>query len=404
MFKVRCTTSDLENDDFVGLRFEDNQPTVIFPRGYALSETDEQKRKDIIRLFATILKFKDRYQGEEECAFDGEKYFSFPLLSYQYIIQNFLAHGYYIEKEKHYTNATKGKISWKRTIQQIKPQIDDSNAVYLSFVVHQNRVNDNNLITKIHEYCVYESFRNLGWLYTTAMPPKPSITFNKNAFIAILTDGLHNTYDDEKKKLFSCMINIISEADELFNSTKRKSFGVERFEYIWEGLVDYVFGEEDKKVFFPHSCWSIVDKEGLIKVNPPLEPDTIIRYNEAIFIIDAKYYKYGITMNPEHLPGTSSIQKQITYGEYIEKRFKVDHIYNAFVMPYKKEKDGPNYKFVSVGTADWKQNSEKSYEFVLGILLDTRHLIDTYARQNLSEIEELAQLIIQSLTQVRTLS
>ena len=101
------------------------------------------------------------------------------LLSYQYIIQDFLAHGYYIEKEVQYAEATKGKISWKRTIQQQRPQIDGNNAVYLSFIVRQNKINDNNLITRIHEYCVYESFRNLGWLYTPAMPKKPTITFNK---------------------------------------------------------------------------------------------------------------------------------------------------------------------------------------------------------------------------------
>ena len=65
MLKVRCTTSELEGDDFVGLRFEDNQPKVVFPRGYALSDSDDEVRKDIIRLLSTILKYKDKYQGEE---------------------------------------------------------------------------------------------------------------------------------------------------------------------------------------------------------------------------------------------------------------------------------------------------------------------------------------------------
>lgn len=401
MLKVRYTTSELEGDDFVGLRFENNQPKVVFPRGYALADSDDEVRKDIIRLLSTILKYKDKYQGEEIRASIGEQYLSFPLLSYQYIIQDFLAHGYYIEKEVQYAEATKGKISWKRTIQQQRPQIDGNNAVYLSFIVRQNKINDNNLITRIHEYCVYESFRNLGWLYTPAMPKKPTITFNKKAFIATLTNELRNTNDDGKKKLFSCMINIINEADELFNSSQRKAFGVDRFEYIWEALIDHVFGEDDKEVFFPHSTWEIIDSTGVKRINPPLEPDTIIRYNGAIFVVDAKYYKYGVTFNPEHLPGTSSIQKQITYGEYIERKFKTDQVYNAFVMPFNKQNGVSNYRLVSIGTADWKDNSDKNYEFVLGILLDTRHIINTYARQNPSEIEELSSLIIESLAQYR---
>ena len=401
MLKVRCTTSELEGDDFVGLRFENNQPKIIFPRGYALSDSDDEVRQDIVRLLSTILKYKHKYQGEEVRASAGEQYLSFPLLSYQYVIQDFLAHGYYIEKEVRYTQAAKGKISWKRTIQQQKPQIDGSNAVYLSFIVRQNQINDNNLITRIHEYCVYESFRNLGWLYTTAMPKKPTIPFNKKAFLATLANELRNTNDDSKKNLFSCMMNIINEADELFDSSQRKAFGVDRFEYIWEALIDYVFGEDDKEAYFPHSAWEIVDGSGIKRVNPPLEPDTIIRYNGGIFVVDAKYYKYGITHNPEHLPGTSSVQKQITYGEYIERRFNTSEVYNAFVMPFNKKDHDSNYKFVSVGTADWKDNSDKSYEFVLGILLDTRHIINTYARKNPSEIEELSTLILRSLEQYR---
>ena len=39
MLKVRCTTSELEGDDFVGLRFENNQPKVVFPRGTMAPET-----------------------------------------------------------------------------------------------------------------------------------------------------------------------------------------------------------------------------------------------------------------------------------------------------------------------------------------------------------------------------
>ena len=32
---------------------------------------------------------------------------------------------------------------------------------------------------------------------------------------------------------------------------------------------------------------------------------------------DAKYYKYGWTQLPKDLPSSSSINKQISYGEYI---------------------------------------------------------------------------------------
>ena len=53
------------------------------------------------------------------------------------------------------------------------------------------------------------------------------------------------------------------------------------------------------------------------------------------------------------------------------------------------------YKFVSVGTVDWinySRNTE-AYKYVLGILLDTSHIINTFAKHNMKEIEELSMLI-----------
>ena len=200
------------------------------------------------------------------------------------------------------------------------------------------------------------------------------------------------------------MINVIEHAKESISSLANMSFGVYRFEYVWENMIDYVFGENNKEEYFPHAHWYIVNNKGGYEVeSSPLEPDTIMLYNNNAYILDAKYYKFGITNFHGHLPGSSSIEKQIVYGEYVEtnKGFDSNHIYNAFIMPFNAEEskcDRP-YKFVSVGTADWKpNNSEKNYNYVLGILLDTRYIIDTYARHNLTEIEELSDLINESLS------
>ena len=129
-------------------------------------------------------------------------------------------------------------------------------------------------------------------------------------------------------------------------------------------------------------------------------------FDQRLFVLDAKYYKYGLTCNPQHLPGSSSIQKQITYGEYIKEKFPYNpnQIYNAFVMPFekKKEKDD-NYRFVSVGKAEWKKYSDKTanYYYVLGILFDTRYAIESYARHSAKDILELSQLIQYSLKDYR---
>ena len=139
--------------------------------------------------------------------------------------------------------------------------------------------------------------------------------------------------------------------------------------------------------------------------NPKIRDNPEILYKDKVYILDAKYYKYGVTQNPLHLPGSSSIEKQIVYGEYVEtcKNISKDKIYNAFVMPYDSGDEHVPYKFVSVGTADWKPYDDISanYNYVLGILVDTRYLIEQNSKHNITEIERLSDLIVSSLATYR---
>ena len=58
---------------------------------------------------------------------------------------------------------------------------------------------------------------------------------------------------------------------------------------------------------------------------------------------DAKYYRYGDSKDPTELPRSTSINKQITYGEYVatDPKFKDENghappVYNVFLMPFNK--------------------------------------------------------------------
>lgn len=401
MLRDFCKASESEYDDFVGLKFIDGKPKVTFPRGFSMSNDEKQIRLDILRLLATIQRFSGRKEGKSINSIDGENNLSFPVLSYQFVIRDFLAHGYYIERETEYKNGSKGKINWKRTVQKKQPLINDNNLVYLDFIIKTNKIKSNNLITKIHEFCVRESFERLGWLYLTnnILPKKPTIKFNKNLFLGVLQDALNSTFNDNKRMLFTSMINIVNSKTESIDDINKDAFGVNRFEYIWENMIDYVFGEDNKEIYFPRAKWHILTGQGYKKESSALEPDTIIKLEDKIYIVDAKYYKFGITHNPQHLPASDSIQKQITYGKYIDRKFaSSENIYNAFVMPFNSN-GGESYKFVSVGTADWEDyENAPPYYYVLGILMDTRYIIDTYSKHNLTEIDTLTHLIEESLT------
>ena len=400
-----CVVSKSEYDDFVGLKFEDGRPKVTFPRGFRLSNDESQTRKDIVRLLAAIQRFSGRQEGSSTSSLNGDVQLTFPLLSYQYIIKDFLANGYDIERETQYIDGTRGKINWKRTVQKKQPAFNNGNLVYLDFVIKTNKVNSNNLLTRIHEYCVRESFEKLGWLYLTSetLPPKPKIRFNKRMFASVLNDALNSTFNDQKRLLFTSMLNIVNSRQETVDSVDKETYGVTRFEYIWEKMIDHVFGEDNKEKYFPHATWHIISGNSV--VSSALEPDTIMLHEDKVYILDAKYYKYGITRNPMHLPASSSIEKQIVYGEYVETNLGIprEKIYNAFVMPFDSGSEKETYRFVSVGTADWKTYGVNSanYEYVLGILMDTRYLLEQHSKHNTSEIEVLSDLIVSSLTTYR---
>lgn len=398
-----CKTTKDVSDSFVGIRFIEGKPEVVFPYGFDCSFASENElRKGVFNLIAVLKKFAEKTIGEEYSDFE-DNVSDFPLEAYQYIIYDFLANGYYVERETQYIQGTKGKINWKRTIQREQPQIDNDNVVYLTFQTKVNRINDNNLITLIHKWCVWEALSKFGWLFIDSdlnlNEPQIKLEGNEELFLSVLKDELAHTFNDNKKKLFNSMIDII-EKNEHNTYDNNSKIGVNEFWPIWEKLIGYVFGEDDIQDYYPHGNWHIIKDDRIANYSSSsLRPDTIMKTEEAYYILDAKYYKYGIEENNvNQLPSTESIQKQITYAKYLDENNRNDlPIYNAFVMPYNGGLDP--YKFIGFATADWekyKTDEASSYAYIEGILLDTRYILSNYVRRNRKEIERLSKLINES--------
>jgi hypothetical protein len=277
---------------------------------------------------------------------------------------------------------------------------DNYSFAYTDYIVRVSAPNDKNMITQIRKFCVYESFSKLGWLFTPYLPEQPTIPRNDKMFLIVLREKLANTYNDKEKRLFSSMIAMIEYLDEKTDE-KQFYFGTDRFEYVWEKLIDRVFGEKNKVDYFPKTRWTL--RTGRGRTNAALEPDTIMLHNDRIYVIDAKYYKFGLSGMPSDLPESSSINKQITYGEYIhtQRRFKEQYgddvpVYNAFVIPYNSADNrfGVSDIFTNIGeaTGDWKIGGYK-YERVQGILVDIRYLMYHYIGKPKNQIALLAQSI-----------
>lgn len=402
----RCKIStNVDNDTFVGIICENGDFSVHFPMGFHVSEDDKELRKDILLLMNTISMTTNRKDSEIQ----GKSYefndLGFPFQAYLDVVYDYYSRGYYKEQEVEYSVSKRGKIDWNRTIKTQKAYVQNTDVFYLDFVTKKSMVKENELITLIHEYCVYDAFINIGWIFTESLPQKPSIKYNQKLFRGIVHDKLQHTFNDRNRILLNSMLEIIEYLGNNGSNINYK-YGTYRFEYVWEALIDRVFGIYEKEIYYPSTTWNLGSAQYQVDEkydNSSLRPDTIMLYNGDIYVLDAKYYKYGIYGNPAFLPKSTDINKQITYGEYIagQDKFKSLHgsdykVYNAFLMPFdslSKYWNSSN-KIIGVGHAsgNWKNNL-KEYETVQGILIDLKYMMKVKICHDEEKIKLLSKII-----------
>ncbi len=400
----RChVNSGGTGDRFVGVRVDTDGARVCFPLGYHLPEGEEELRQDILRLIDVLALCGDTKRSTlAERTSEAEEQMNFPVSAYLNLIRRFLEQGcYFTEREQIRKTGDRGRIDWAASLKKNVAFLqEDGSPFFDRYTVRGSLPNENNLITKVHKFCVYESFQTLGWLFTSYMPPDPHIEKDTRRFIHALRKKAGITHNDDDKRLLQDMISVILYLDGEC-SRERRYFGTDRFEYVWEKLIDEIFGIRGKEEYFPRTDWQL--KYGQDRENHALEPDSIMVCNGRVYVLDAKYYRYGITGDIRHLPQSASINKQITYGEYVagcramRDKYGDAPVYNAFLMPYDKKNNpfeirGQDFANIGEAVSRWKKGAYP-YERVQGIVVDTRFLLKHYGGFHKSEILKLADMI-----------
>ena len=404
--RSKCiVNTNTEADTFVGIMCEHGDFSIHFPMGYHVSEDEKGLRKDILLLINTISTTVARKDSELMENAQNYNQTEFPFQAYLALIYDYYGRGYYKEREVRYNVSKRGKIDWNRTIKTQKPYVQNEDVFYLDYVTKRNSIKENELITLIHEYCVYDAFEKIGWLFTSYLPVKPRLRYSEKIFRSVVTDKLAHTFNDKNKALFMHMLAIINYLGDK-ESQKEFRYGTYRFEYVWECLIDRTFGVHGKEKYYPKTTWTINGVSFEVNENydnSSLRPDTIMVHNGDVYVLDAKYYKYGVYKNPGMLPKSTDINKQITYGEYIaeQEKFKAIHgekykVYNAFLMPFDSKAEcwqgAPEVLRIGCATGNWKSNL-KTYEKVQGVLVDLKHLMKINVREDADEIMKLAACI-----------
>lgn len=401
--RERCHVNTNEDgDSFVGVKADTDDAVIYFPIGYQLPDDDDTLRVDINNLFGVLAEFMKEDRVIEASKFEAPRTVDFPIHAYLTVVRDFLRVGrYYVETDPHYKTDTKGRTSWSRTVKEQRGLMQKNGSlIFTNFTVRSSTPNINKEITQIHRYCVYEAFEKLGWLYVPFMPEKPGAHPGIKESIYILTKKINNTNNDNEQELFSAMRAMLVYIDKKSSETQYY-FGTDHFEKVWERMIDKAFGIEDKEQYFPRTRWLL--DHGADKEKKPLYPDSIMIYGDKYYVLDAKFYRYGWTGNPDHLPNGTDINKQITYGEYLEqiKRVPNEKLFNCFIMPYNKAKNKfkltGNIGNIGEAIGDWRYDPTnpqmKNYERIQGIVMDTRYLMYNYIGTPEQQKKELADSI-----------
>lgn len=430
--------------DFVGIKITQSERSVTFPMGYVLeapvldsSKIKKEERAQILSLIKSIYLCASNKNGERISVLNGEIKNDFPVKSMLFIIEDFLDRGtYYTEKETLHTKSTGGKISWCRTIKNIKPAVSESGIAFLDFIIRRNRIQENQLITEIHKYCVHKCFEVFGFLYTSSVPEKglldeDDVSRNRKYYAQVLQEKIDSTYLESNIEFFENLLDFINNFDSE-SETKEAAYGTNCFQVVWESLVDSVFGtvgqKEKEEYFYPSSKWNFTDRKP--KKNAPLRPDTIMiagtssaenplaKNGRKCFIIDSKYYSYTMLRKLDFkedeseqesvllhgsIPGTDSIQKQITYAQYIDSsiktfdsknrekyRFNPGDIFNVFILPANNIVE--KLQYIGNAASDWNDGG-KNYHTIHAVTLDTKFLLENGNRRSRELQNELSEMI-----------
>lgn len=401
--EFRChIDSGEEGDRFVGIKADSNGAIAYFPMGYRLPKDEHSRRREIQLLIVILQEYMDRkdkvlHMPKNE----APQTVNFPINAYMNIFRDFRDRGgYYKETVQVRKISDRGKNKdWADSARRARLFDEDGNPVMTRFSTKSTQPVEDAQITRIHQFCVLESFKKVGCLFQAEAPRDYHIQFDKKVFVSVLEGKLRNVNKTDDKMLFQSMLAMINYIDEQTRESQYY-FGTDRFEYVWEKIVDAVFGEKEKEQYFPRTFWNLRYEK--TKKNHALMPDSIMLGEDSVFVLDAKYYQYGVNKKKE-LPSSSSINKQITYAEYIKLNDGLKAIYgdplpifNAFILPFNMTANefGINVPIGNVGEAltTWKDTDEP-YQHIQGIVMDVHYLLNKRNGSHKKLKEELAKAI-----------
>ena len=385
--------------EYIGFDLESNAGRFIFPCRYIASGREnaadagqEKEQKEEAKKIISLIK---RVQKEFSLGGSGDE--SFQFYSMVWLIRDYIDNGYYTETERVVRRGDQGRIDWKHTLRHSGIYFDGKNLLYRDFYVQKNRLDEANLLAQIYKCCLAYSAECIGFLYNVSQTERSVFRMDSSADVGFMfyhvQKELGRTFNSYKQMLLRHLLTILKGRQGKIRAVSLCMHDKE-FEYVFEFLVNSVFGTEVVQDFYNEYCYVIGDNHNRFSASK-LRPDTIMKNPMAsesvepdFYVIDAKYYNYGYTGNPRDLPQASAIAKQIGYNYYLRDNYNETdenrkEFYSIFLLPFAK---GDEYDYIeyigyatnSSSSANKMDKEDEKMDKVAVCLVDLKMLVDVY--------------------------
>lgn len=398
-----------KSNSFVGIKIDEGIVKVFVPKVF---REDEDWKKDI-RLFLKSIEIAKTKNTENINKGSNNIDNVWPIDSYLWLINDYLENGLYYTREKKISRSNSGKIEWKRTLQQV-PIYSDGNIIYDQLITSK-MTPANDMITHIYKLCLRQSIDKIGWLFNYNFHIQIDQIVSIKEMIMRVRKELNETFDDIKRIRFNHMLNILktTEGDNMLSS--HYSYGITNYYYVFETMVDMLFDGitgDKKKKYDPNGYWQLNGQNRFLASR--LRPDTILKRNDKTYILDAKMYQYGATHDRSKLPETQSLQKQITYGDFVSNNLMDKNIRNAFILPYNKclksfinDPDAMKYNdsnlvYFGYAYVDWRDDEDfQDYDNIYAFGIDFNYLLNNYKNPDYEIINQFCKVIEENIKTYR---
>ncbi len=373
---------DKGESEFVGFNSENG--AFVFPCKYFRDaeldgKHDEQLFKREAKNILLLLK-----HVEQKYLFGGGNAQLLQFHSMLWLMQDYIDHGYYVETEKVFGTSGAGRIHWGKTIRHSPVWLSGGNVIYPNPIRSRVTIDESRIITQIYKACLEYSVLRLGFIFGIERTEHAmyDVEKDKDFLSFFLTKELQSTNKDDKKTLLRHLLSIVNHQNEKTSGWGFSIFDKD-FEYVFEFLINHVFGTEDVKKFYNTYSYYLPQRVPSSK----LRPDTIMKDERSwtYYVVDSKYYNFGYTGSAKDLPASSDISKQIGYNHFLRDNLPEKeqdfHVKSVFLLPYSAEDSQP-IKCVGYACRDARADenfcNKKDDDRVAVCLVDLRELIYSY--------------------------